>query len=238
MVTLDGTDPTAISALFVGEHRPALASTGERVADTLRGLLIEGRLEPGSRLSEEAFAAGLNVSRNTLREALRLLAHEGLVVHELNRGVFVRELGADDIRSIYQLREIIEIAAVRNKSTHTAAGISRARLAVTQGLAAAETEDWAGVGTANMNFHTALAALAGNSRIDRLTRQTLAELRLAFSVMKPRRQFHEPYLPVNSNICRLLEAGDADAAADELQEYLVRARDQLVEAYELRDATV
>lgn len=237
MVTLDGADQSAIGALFVGDSRPALASTGERVADTLRSLLIEGRLQPGSRLSEEAFASGLNVSRNTLREALRLLAHEGLVVHELNRGVFVRDLNADDIRSIYQVREIIEIAAVRNSATHTAAGISRARLAVTQALTAAEAGDWAGVGTANMNFHTALAALAGNSRVDRMTRQTLAELRLAFSVMKPLRPFHEPYLPVNVRICQFLESGDAEAAAAALGEYLTRARDQLVEAYDLRDAT-
>ena len=236
MVTLNRADQNAISALFVGENRPHLASTGERAADALRALLIEGRLQPGSRLSEEAFAAGLNVSRNTLREALRLLAHEGLVVHELNRGVFVRQLGADDIRSIYQVREIIEIAAVRNTETHTQAGISRARLAVTQALAASEAEDWAGVGTSNMNFHTALAALAGNSRVDRMIRQTLAELRLAFSVMKPLREFHKPYLPVNVRICQHLEAGDGDAAGAELRTYLDRARDQLIDAYEAQPA--
>jgi len=235
MTTLDR--PESVAALFAGTNKPSLSSTGERVADALRNLLIEGRLDPGTRLSEEAFAQGLNVSRNTLREALRLLAHEGLVVHQLNRGVFVRELTADDIVSIYQVREIIEIAAVRNASTHSPGGISRVRLAVTQALEAAETGDWSGVGTANMHFHNALVALAGNQRINAMIRQTLAELRLAFHVMKPIKEFHEPYLPVNQEICRLLEAGRTDEAADELAAYLRTARDQLINAYTALDTT-
>lgn len=231
----DLTADDAVAALFSGSSKPTFATTGERVADVLRNLLIEGRLEPGTHLSEEAFAHGLNVSRNTLREALRLLAHEGLVVHELNRGVFVRRLTAEDILSIYQVREFIEVAAVRNASTHSAAGISRARLAVTQALAAAEEGDWNAVGTANMRFHNALVALAGNERINAMTRQTLAELRLAFHVMQPLKPFHEPYLPVNQAICRLLEDGRTDEAAEHLTSYLHTARDQLVEAYRAKD---
>ncbi|MFO6454113.1 MULTISPECIES: GntR family transcriptional regulator [unclassified Aeromicrobium] len=227
----DLTSEEAVAALFAGSNKPTFATTGERVADVLRNLLIEGRLEPGSHLPEEAFAHGLNVSRNTLREALRLLAHEGLVVHELNRGIFVRKLTAEDIISIYQVREFIEVAAVRSASTHSPAGISRARLAVTQALEAAEAGDWNGVGTANMRFHNALVALAGNERINAMTRQTLAELRLAFHVMQPLKPFHEPYLPVNQTICRLLEDGRTDEAADHLTSYLHTARDQLVDAY-------
>ncbi|MEV7428296.1 GntR family transcriptional regulator [Nocardioides sp. NPDC092400] len=221
----------AISALFVGDTKPALASTGERVADALRALLIEGRIAPATRMSEEAFASAMGVSRNTLREAFRLLAHENLLVHELNRGVFVRQLTAADIHSIYQVREMIELAAVRSKATHTAAGISRLRLAVTQGLAAAEVEDWSGVGTANMNFHTAIAALAANERIDAMMRRTLAEQRLAFHVMHPIRDFHEPYLPDNERICRLLEDRELEEAQAELAAYLERAEQQLVDAY-------
>lgn len=220
-----------VSALFAGTAAPALAGTGERVADSLRELLIEGKIAPGTRVSEEAFASAMRVSRNTLREAFRLLAHEGLVVHALNRGVFVRELTVDDIVSIYQVREFVELAAVRNVQTHTASRISRVRLAVTEGLAAAEADDWSRVGTANMNFHIALAALAGNERINTLIRHTLAEQRLAFHVMQPIKDFHEPYLPVNLGICRLLENGETDAAAEELAAYLTRAREQLLAAF-------
>ena len=57
------------------------ASTAGRVADVLRTRITEGSLAPGTRLSEEDIGAALGVSRNTLREAFRLLGHERLLVH-------------------------------------------------------------------------------------------------------------------------------------------------------------
>ncbi|GAB6987651.1 GntR family transcriptional regulator [Nocardioides pyridinolyticus] len=224
-----------IQDLFDGpDAKPALASTGERVADLLRGYLIQGRITPGTRMSEEAFARAFAVSRNTLREAFRLLAHEGLLVHELNRGVFVRELTRSDIEGIYQFRRVLELSAVRSAETHSPARLSAVRLAVTEALSAAEQEDWHAVGTANMNFHLAITALAGNARMDAAIRQLLAEMRLAFYVMDPVKDFHAPYLPVNVDICELLERGSCDEAADRLEAYLDTACRQLLEAFEAR----
>ena len=225
-------DGAPLADLFSTRTSPVSASTAERVVDVLRSYLIEGHLEPGTRLSEEVLAAGLNVSRNTLREAYRILAHEKLVVHEMNRGVFVRELTADDVRSIYQLRSLLEPIAVRSAATSSAAAISRVRLAVTEGLAAMEREDWREVGTANMHFHLAVAALMGNPRVDGIMAQLLAELRLAFHVMTPPQDFHAPYLSENDRICRLIEQGAADEASRVVRDYLDRACEQLVRAFD------
>ncbi len=89
------------------------SSTSERVADILRRQITEGELNPGTRLSEQALGETLAVSRNTLREAFRLLTHEGLLVHRPHRGVFVPELGADDFVDLYRLRRTIECDVVR-----------------------------------------------------------------------------------------------------------------------------
>ena len=62
-------------------------STVERLADILRSRITEGYFKPGDRLPEDSIGKALEVSRNTLREAFRLLTHERLLVHELNRGV-------------------------------------------------------------------------------------------------------------------------------------------------------
>ncbi|MFI7705148.1 GntR family transcriptional regulator [Nonomuraea sp. NPDC049480] len=93
--------------------RPALerAGTAELVASILRENIIEGSLPPGIRLSEEAIGQVLKVSRNTLREAFRLLSHENLLVHELHRGMFVRRLTASDVADIYRTRRALEAAA-------------------------------------------------------------------------------------------------------------------------------
>jgi DNA-binding GntR family transcriptional regulator len=221
-----------IADLFAGSSSPVAASTAERVVDVLRGYLIEGRIVPGTRMSEEAFASAMSVSRNTLREAFRILAHEKLLVHEMNRGVFVRELTVDDVRSIYQFRKMIETSALAQTETHTPLQKSKIRLAVTEGLAAAEAEDWRGLGTANMHFHLAIAGLARNSRVDGAMSQLLAEQRLAFHVMTPLRDFHDPYLADNQRICELIEAGEVAQAAKHLGAYLDRACAQMVAAFE------
>lgn len=196
------------------------SSTAERVADLLRARLTEGQVAPGFRLSEEAITGALGVSRNTLREAFRLLAHERLLVHELHRGVFVRALARQDVVDVYRLRRLLEVGA--------------ARAAVTEGQHAAGRGDWQGVGTANMAFHRALGALLDSPRVDELMTQLLAELRLVFAVMSAPREFHEPYLADNDRICRLVESGDGAGAALVLADYLDRAERQLVEAYDAR----
>src|ERR1700685_2371399 len=65
------------------------ASTADRVAELLRTRIMEGLFPPGTRLSEEVIGQALGVSRNTLREAFRLLCHERLAVHQMHRGIFV-----------------------------------------------------------------------------------------------------------------------------------------------------
>ena len=103
-------DPSAASATswlqtVAGDIRLIdRSSTAERVADVLRRRITEGDLPPRTHLSEEQLIVVLRVSRNTLREAFRLLSHEGLLVHELHRGVFVRELDDADLVDLYRLR--------------------------------------------------------------------------------------------------------------------------------------
>jgi DNA-binding GntR family transcriptional regulator len=215
----------------------ARASTAERVADVLRDLVIEGRILPGTKLAEDSIAEALQISRNTLREAFRLLNHERLVVHELNRGVFVRVLVEADVVDIYRMRRILEGAALRCWGGSASAvrgrdrGVLHVRSAVSMGVAAAEAGDWAGVGTANMHFHRAIAGLAGSTRIDEIMSQLLAELRLIFHVMPRVRDFYEPYLGDNEHIATLLEAGRSDDAAEALLDYLDRAERQLLRQF-------
>jgi DNA-binding GntR family transcriptional regulator len=227
-------------------ERPRLgrASTAGRVADVLRTRITEGRLAPGSRLSEEDIGAALGVSRNTLRESFRLLAHERLLVHEFNRGVFVRKLTVDDVHDLYQLRRILECGAVRRaaerfsplaeqteRAERWGVLLAAVRAAVEEGEAAAAGERWVDVGTANMHFHRAVSALAESPRVEEAMGHLLAELRLVFHVMAAPRPFHEAYLPGNREILELLAGGDFAAAEAAMAAYLDTAEAQLVAAY-------
>ncbi|MGH4020185.1 MAG: GntR family transcriptional regulator [Pseudonocardiaceae bacterium] len=225
------------------QSRPSLApasweriSTAEQIADLLREQIIDGRLAPGTRLSDQELSREFDVSRNTLRDALRLLSHERLLVQELHRGVFVAWLSADDVRDLYRVRRLVEPAALRQAGQAPPGALDAVRAAVEEGERAAATRDWTAVGTANMHFHDALIGLAGSQRLDELMRRPLAELRLVFHVRPELEAFHEPYLAVNREIVDLLDAGEPARAEDVLLDYFDRAERQLLAAFAEMDA--
>ncbi|MFF6994234.1 GntR family transcriptional regulator [Streptomyces sp. NPDC008313] len=210
-------------------------STAERVADILRSRIAEGYFPPGTRLSEDSIGGALGVSRNTLREAFRLLTHERLLVHELNRGVFVRVLSVEDVQDIYRIRRLVECAVVRGLGAPPYA-LDGVAGAVQDGRKAAQEGDWAGVSTANIHFHRELVALAGSARTDELMRSVFAELRLAFHVMADPRRLHEPYLARNGQILETLRSGAREQAEQLLAAYLDDSRNLVVDVYSRRVA--
>ena len=210
-------------------------STAERVADILRSRIAEGYFPPGTRLSEDSIGGALGVSRNTLREAFRLLTHERLLVHELNRGVFVRVLTIEDVEDIYRTRRLVECAVVRGLGEPPYA-VDGLATAVANGRRAARDGEWTGVSTANIHFHRELVALAGSARTDELMRSVFAELRLAFHVVDDPRQLHEPYLVRNQEILQTLQKGDRDGAEGLLAIYLDDSLKGLVAVYGRRVA--
>ncbi|MBC6446891.1 GntR family transcriptional regulator [Actinokineospora xionganensis] len=217
---------------LVRERRQGRSSAADVAASALRDLIMEGALPPGSRVTEEAFMAPLEVSRNTLREAFRLLTHEKLLVHKLNRGVFVRSLVRADVRDLYRVRKVVECAALGQA---TEAGIERMTAAVERGERAAAEGRWVDVGTANIRFHQAIVSLVGSPRLDEMMRQVGAELRLGFHEMGDARSFHEGYLRRNREILDRLRGGEPERAEELLRQYLDDAEREMFDAFLARD---
>src|ERR1700682_6744440 len=88
-------------------------SVADQVASILRQRILDGELRPGTALQEISTAASLGVSRNTVREATRILSLEGLLKRSAHRGVKVAQLSLEDVAEIYQLRHLLDIPAVR-----------------------------------------------------------------------------------------------------------------------------
>ncbi|NUT97058.1 MAG: GntR family transcriptional regulator [Saccharothrix sp.] len=206
------------------------SSTAEKVADKLRASVLDGEIRPGQQLNEKSLGDALRVSRNTLREAFRLLTHERLLVHEYSKGVFVRKPDWRDIAEIYAARRVIECGALRAYPQAPDEAKRAVRAAVDAAVEAAARDDWTAVGTHNIRFHQALTALAGSARLNEEAERLLAELRLAFHVMGDPKRFHEDYLPGNLAIAAHLEAGAIQNAVDSLWTYFETAEHQLVTA--------
>ncbi|SFW67138.1 GntR family transcriptional regulator [Amycolatopsis australiensis] len=217
------------SGLSGERHQLERSGTAERVAAILRQYITDGVFAPGERLSEPVISAALGVSRNTLRESFQLLAHERLAVHELNRGVFVRQVTAADIEDLYVVRRATECGALRRAAELSTVDLSAVERALRDGRAAAETGDWPAVGTASIHFHQALADLAGSERISATMRQVLAETRLFFVLAEDTREFYEPFLDCHERILACLRRGRFAAAEAALDRYLRDAEARLLD---------
>jgi DNA-binding GntR family transcriptional regulator len=209
---------------------PVTQALSERMAELLRQRITQGEFTPGERLSEQALSESLGISRNTLREVFRLLSKDGLVKHTPNRGVFVVIPSIAAIIDIYRVRRLIECQALAHAYPRHPAK-QRMREAVEAALASRERNDWPGVGTANMHFHMAVVALADSERLNLLFASVLAELRLAFGLLRDPEFLHAPYVDMNVNILALAEAGQFSQAAAALNDYLVQSERIVLAVY-------
>jgi GntR family transcriptional regulator, trigonelline degradation regulator len=91
----------------------AAAPLRQQVVDRLRQAIIDGRLEPGTRLIERNLIDMLGVSRTVIREALRQLESEGLVALVANKGPVVRKLTLAEAKELYSIRAVLEGLAAR-----------------------------------------------------------------------------------------------------------------------------
>jgi DNA-binding GntR family transcriptional regulator len=98
---------------------PPLASLAlyEQVADRLRQRILTRELEPGSWIDELKLCGELGISRTPMREALKVLAAEGLVTMKLRRGAYVTEMSERDVREAYQLLSLLESDAAAEVAT-------------------------------------------------------------------------------------------------------------------------
>lgn len=203
----------------------------DRLARHIRTLLISGELSPGQRLSEAAFSERFDVSRNSLREAFRLLTKDGLLRHEANRGVFVTVPSMASVIDIYRVRRMLECGALRQAwQQHPAIRVMRQ--AVADGQKKRDAGDWVGVGSANMIFHTAIIDLSDSARLTEFYERISAELRLCFGLLNDPEHLHSPFVDMNDAIVTLLEQGKPVEAAAQMETYLNLAERTMLKALE------
>lgn len=201
-------------------------ATAEWVAGMLRSRIARGELSPGVKLPEEELAEALDVSRNTLREGFAGLRAEGIVVRVPNRGVFVKQPDAEDIREMYRARRIIEPASL----LWGTGVVSELASWVEQGRKGLDQLDVSVMAAANQEFHRAIVARSNSKRLGMMMERILVEMRLIFHGMSSDVTFHQPYIEHNSEIVRCLERNENALAADVLIHYLEEAEGQLLNA--------
>jgi DNA-binding GntR family transcriptional regulator len=194
-------------------------STAEQVASLVRDRILRGDIKPGTSLREVVMAAAIGVSRNTLREALRILIQEGLVRHTVHRGITVTELGLDSVGDIYRIRKLLEISAVETGSL-TPRALDSLRDAVDRLEKAAEDRDLPALVEADMRFHHSLMGLLQSERLEGFFWNLLSELRLGLVAMDRASSDVRRMSGEHRKLYRLLKAGKRKECARLLRTHL------------------
>jgi DNA-binding GntR family transcriptional regulator len=137
-----------------------------QVQRSLEHAIFTGELKPGERLIEVELAEALQVSRASLREALRLLENRGLVVTTHRRGAFVIELTDRDVREIYRLRLLLEAHAIRCAAANPGPDLlDRLESLISDLRSSAFRRDYFEIVDLDLDFHREICAAADNRRL-------------------------------------------------------------------------
>lgn len=196
----------------------------EQVAEQLRARILDHRLAPGSWIDEQALAAGFGISRTPLREALKVLASEGIVTMKLRRGAYVTEVSERDLREVFHLMGLLESDAAAT----VARDASAEQVAELQGLhdeLETRIADREAFFAANERFHMRLLDIADN----RWRIQMVADLRKVMKLNRHHSLFRQGRLEASLREHRELMAAirtrDADRAMRLMREHIAAGRE-------------
>lgn len=136
------------------------------VFNTLRKAILRGDLKPNERLMELPLAKKLGVSRTPVREAIRKLELEGLVVMYPRRGAKVAQITVKSIRDVLEIRRVLEVLAVTKACKNiTQDGIMQLRTALKQFKDVINSEDLTKVAEADVKFHDTIYNATNNPKL-------------------------------------------------------------------------
>ena len=204
-------------------------STVEAAANAVRDLILDGQLEPGTRLREAEFAERLGIARHSFRAAAQILIGEGMLRREPHRGVQVPVMTGADIVDTFRLRAALELEAIR---------IVIAARQVPEGAMAAVKElsglpdgaPWRDVVESDMRFHRAIIDATGSERIARTYAGVQSEIVMCMVNQRPLYDRPAQVAAEHEELLESIVAADQRRAARLFRTHLTDAAQRLSES--------
>ena len=188
----------------------------EEVAELLRQRIFQRELEPGSWIDELKLAEEYGISRTPLREALKVLAAEGLVTMKVRRGAYVTEMSRTDVQQVYHLLALLEADAAASVARQASAA-QRAELEALHRQLEGQVKNREAFFATNERFHMALLRFAGN----RWAEQVVTDLRKVMKLNRHHSLFRQgriaESLAEHRALMQAIAAQDSPAAARLMQ---------------------
>ncbi|MGV9802111.1 GntR family transcriptional regulator [Mycobacterium sp. NPDC003449] len=203
-------------------------SSAQQIADGLMDMILEGELKPGERIRESVVADALGTSRNTVREAVRLLQGTGLVKYTFNRGLVVWDPSDDEILDIYRARLHLETAAATSLNSKT--DLLPLITAMEEFKAALLTEDPRTIVDKDLAIHRAIVGVMNSPRLDKFYSELLADLRYFLLVLNLDHHEYETgsgLLDEHQRIVTAFASRDPELARNTIAEIITENRDEV-----------
>ena len=203
---------------------PSQRTLSDYVADQLRQAILAGQLKPNERLVEQEIAEHMQTSRGPVRDGLKTLEAEGLIVRQPHRGAFVSQLHLDDFMEIYTVREALETLAIQwaiKHATDAQLDILTDIVSAMQGMAQHDYNQ-SDATDLDLDFHHTLCRISGHKRVLSVWESMSGQIRL---VVLKHRLTHPDDLRVRSvswhaQIVAALRERDAQKAVTELRVHM------------------
>ena len=208
---------------------PALAALA---ADRLRDMITRGALRPGERLKEVELANGMQVSRGPIREAISILASEGLLEIRRHRGARVITMTATDIEEVYSLRLAIERLAMQRAATRMTPEILDAMDAVIEQMRTTTgREHFAESVALDLDFHDLVYEAAGHERLIRTWHLVRSQVSVFLHARTDTDYFQGTAADKHAALRDVLASGDADAAVRSIEQHIGWALERLIPSH-------
>lgn len=203
------------------ETAPATGAADLIVA-TLRDLILSGDLAPGTRFTEAELCAAHGVARPTVRTAIQVLVHQGLLERSPNRSPSVPQLTQQDVLDLFYVRVPLEVQTVRALVGRVVV-IPAAEEATRQMEELPHEAHWSDVVEADRAFHNALVEAVGSKRLSRLYRSLDGEIRLCVAQLRPAWASPAALGREHREVLSAITEGSVDDAVERMRNHLEKA---------------
>jgi DNA-binding GntR family transcriptional regulator len=202
-------------------------SLPQAVQETVLNMILRGELPPGAKLNEIELATLLKVSRGPVREAFRGLEEAGLLRSTKNRGVFVREISAEEATDLYNVRACLEAYACRTLAlTITDRQVAELRDIVEAMEPAFKRQDVEEFYPRNIHFHNRLVEMANSPKLLSLYRNVINEVHLVSRLGIEKEGGRLVSNLEHREIVEALQRRDPAGAETLVTEHVIRSRDR------------
>lgn len=209
------------------------SSISESITKFLRRSILSGRLKPGQKINEREIADNLGVSRSPIREALRVVAKEGLIKIEPHKGAVVSEISRKELLEIFEVREMIELYAVDLIKSHAITGYEDVKKSLELDLEELNQLDIHEYLSRVTKFHQALVKTCGNRLLYQFYKELCISLERYQLLAATIPQRMEASIGEHRSVLEALAKGKFKVAKDLLKAHLEALKLKIIEESDL-----